>query len=101
MILKATLYLDALTYALLNYHKYKHNDCLWVNAIKYRLNLPDIQGKYDHLFNFDSDSLDLSLLNEIIELAQILLNQPHLSMLKQISHKGDFVYSLFGDDYGK
>lgn len=102
ILLKASLFLNALIYALMHYQKYKEKDYLWVNALTYRLNLSDLREKNDELFNNNTESFDLDSLNEIIDLAQILLNQPYLSMLKEISYKGNIVKSIFDDDhYGK
>ena len=54
VILKASLYLNALTYALLHYQKYKDRDLMWVNALSYRMKEPDLKDFCKDIINNDS-----------------------------------------------
>lgn len=87
-ILKASLYLQALTYALLKYHDYKDDDSkqyMWVNALSYRMNEPDIKEFCSEIIKNDSNASDSQNMDYLFKLAHMMLNQPYLGMLKQIS----------------
>lgn len=84
-ILKASLYLQALTYALLNYNTYKDKDYMWVNALTYRMNEPDIRDFCSDIINNESNNLDSQNMDDLFKLAHMMLNQPYMGMLKQIS----------------
>lgn len=85
-ILKASLYLEALTFALLNYKKHKDDGYMWVNALTYRMQEPDIREFCENLLANDGAELNY---DDLFKLAHMMLNQPYLSMLKQISVKND------------
>lgn len=89
-VLKASLYLQALTFALLHYPKYKdREEWPWVNALTYRMNEPDLKDFCEEIFPKNQNDAEPQNLNdlfkEIFELAHIMLNQPYMGMLEQIS----------------
>lgn len=94
-VLKASLYLQALTYALLNFQDYKDTDKMWVNALKYRMNEPDIRELCVDIFNEETNSPDSQNIDELFKLAHIMLNQPYLGMLKLISTGGNNVGPIY------
>lgn len=85
-ILKASLYLEALTFALLNYKKHKEDGYMWVNALTYRMQEPDIREFCENLLIDDGEELNYE---DLFKLAHMMLNQPYLNMLKQIGEKND------------
>ena len=99
VILKASLYLEALTYALLNYKQYEkkqeENNYMWVAALTYRMNEPDIKDYCSEIFNDDNNEQEVE---EIFKLAHVMLNQPYLGMLKQISTSNNLVGRIFSDE---
>lgn len=96
VILKASLYLQALTYALLHYQKYKGKDYMWVNALTYRMNEPDIKDFCTEFINneLDNDSMNI---DDMFKLAHMMLNQPYLGMLKKISSDENTVGNILND----
>ena len=84
-ILKASLYLQALTYALLNYREYKDKDYTWVNALNYRMNEPDMHDYCTDILNGESNNYESLNSDYLFKLAHLMLNQPYMGMLKQIS----------------
>ena len=84
-ILKASLYLQALTYALLNYSEYKGKSYSWVNALTYRMNEPDLRDFCTDILNGESDDNESLNIDDLFKLAHMMLNQPYMGMLKQIS----------------
>ena len=91
VVLRASLFLEALTYALLNYQKYKdREDLMWVNALTFRLQEPDIRGLCENILsNSDDNTNDDSTAEDLFKLAHLMLNEPYLNMLKYISAKDD------------
>ena len=98
VILKASLYLNALTYALLNYQKYKDRDLMWVNALSYRMKEPDIKDFCKDIINFDSSNSDSQNMDYLFKLAHMMLNQPYLGMLKQISTDNNIVGPIINEE---
>lgn len=98
VILKASLFVQALTYALLNYQKYKDKDYMWVNALTYRMKEPDIRDLCSDLIDNDSSNPDAQNLEDLFKLAHIMLNQPYLGMLKQISTIENQVGNIFTEE---
>lgn len=98
VILKASLYLNALTYALLNYQKYKDRDLMWVNALSYRMKEPDIKDFCKDIINFDSSNSDSQNMDYLFKLAHMMLNQPYLGMLKQISTDNNLVGPIINEE---
>lgn len=98
VILKASLYLNALTYALLNYQKYKDRDLMWVNALSYRMKEPDIKDFCKDIINFDSSNSDSQNMDYLFKLAHMMLNQPYLGMLKQISTDNNIVGQIINEE---
>lgn len=88
-VLKASLYLQALTFALLHYPKYKdREEWPWVNALTYRMNEPDLKDFCKEIFPDQNDAEPQNLndsYKDIFELAHLMLNQPYMGMLEQIS----------------
>lgn len=97
-ILKASLYLEALVYALLNYRKYKgREDLMWVNALNYRMQEQDLKDLCSSLI-YDEDQTDDELnSDEMFKIAHIMLNQPYLNLLKYVSAKNE-VGQIFTED---
>ena len=100
VILKASLYLEALTYALLNYQKYKNenNSLMWVNALTYRMNESDIKDFCADLFNCETNDSESQNMEELFKLAHMMLNQPYMGMLKQISTKENIVGQILTEE---
>lgn len=98
VILKASLFLNALTYALLNYQKYKGCDLMWVNALSYRMKEPDIKDFCKDILNSDSNILDYQNINYFFKLAHMMLNQPYLGMLKLISTDNNLVGPIINEE---
>ncbi len=98
VILKASLYLNALTYALLNYQKYKDRDLMWVNALSYRMKEPDIKDFCKDIINSDSNNSDTQNMDYLFKLAHMMLNQPYLGMLKQISTDNNIVGQIINEE---
>jgi len=99
-ILKASLYVQALTYALLNYHEYKNDknkEYMWVNALTYRMNEPDIKEFCSSIFNNETESQDSQNMHDLFKLAHMMLNQPYLGMLKQICTSENVVGHILTD----
>ncbi len=96
VILKASLYLHALTYALLHYQKYKTKDYMWVNALTYRMNEPDIKDFCAEIINNESDNDSMDI-DDMFKLAHMMLNQPYLGMLKKISSDENTVGNILND----
>lgn len=89
-VLKASLFLEALTYALLKYRDFKEReDLMWVNAITYRMQEPDIRDFCEKILNRDEGEDDEINTEDLFKLAQMMLNQPYLKMLKCVSAKDD------------
>lgn len=89
-IFKGSLFLQALTFALLHYPKYKdREEWAWVNALTYRMNEPDLKEFCKDIFiNDQNDEEDQNLndsFKDIFELAHMMLNQPYMGMLKHVS----------------
>ena len=98
VILKASLYLNALTYALLNYQKFKDRDLMWINALSYRMNEPDIKDFCKDIINSDSSNSDSQNIDYLFKLAHMMLNQPYLGMLKQISTENNIVGPIINEE---
>ena len=89
-VLKASLFLEALTYALLRYKDFKEReDLMWVNAITYRMQEPDIRDFCEKILNRDDGADDEINMDDLFKLAHMMLNQPYLNMLKCVSAKDD------------
>lgn len=97
IILKASLYLHALTFALLHYHTYKDKDYMWVNALTYRMNEPDLKEYCMDIINSESNDPVSQNTDELFKLAHMMLNQPYLGMLKQISATDNVVGPIITD----
>lgn len=86
----APVYLDALTYALFNFRKHKDDDqCLWVQAIKYRLRDDDIISQdfsMESIAPEDGEELDA---NEVIMLAQAMLRNPFKNTFEQAAENNN------------
>lgn len=98
VILKASLYLNALTYALLHYQQYKERDLMWVNALSYRMKEPDLKDFCIDIINSDSSNSDSQNLDYLFKLAHMMLNQPYLGMLKQISTDNNIVGPIINEE---
>lgn len=97
-ILKASLYLEALTYALLKYNSYKEKGYMWINALTYRMNEPDIKDFCSDIINNESNNPDSQNMDDLFKLAHMMLNQPYMGMLKQISTSENIVGQIFTEE---
>ena len=97
-ILKASLFVQALTYALLNYQKYRDKDYMWVNALNYRMREPDIKDFCVDIINNESNKLESQNMDDLFKLAHMMLNQPYLGMLKQISTSENYVGNILTEE---
>ncbi len=97
-ILKASLYLQALTYALLNYNAYKDKEHMWVNALTYRMNEPDIKDFCKDIIGHDANDSNSENMEDLFKLAHMMLNQPYLGMLRQISTSENYVGQIFTEE---
>lgn len=97
-VLKASLYLEALTYALINYQEFRNReDLMWVNALTYRMQEPDIREFCEDILIRDEQSEETQNIDDVFKLAQMMLNQPYLNMLKYVSEK-DEVASILKEE---
>jgi len=97
-ILKASMYLQALTYALLNFKEYRDKGYTWINALTYRMNEPDLCDLCIEMFEGESsDSLSQDV-NFLFKLAHMMLNQPYTGMLKQICTSENIVEPILTED---
>ena len=97
-ILKASLYLQALTYALLHYNTYKDKEYMWVNALTYRMNEPDIKDFCSEIISNEPNESGSQNMDDLFKLAHMMLNQPYIGMLKQISTSENFVGQIFTEE---
>lgn len=97
-ILKASLYLQALTYALLNYREYKEKGYTWVNALNYRMNEPDMRDYCTDILNGESNNYRSPNSDYLFKLAHLMLNQPYMGMLKQISSSENTVGQILTEE---
>ena len=90
--LKASLYLDALFFALQHYAEYKSKNYIWVRAIEYRLQEETIQNAIDNIDNIDdlfNPQNNEDYTTEYYILAQAMLNLPYKDLiLKMARNKG-------------
>ena len=86
----APIFLNALTYALFNFRQYKDNEqCLWVEAIKYRLKDEDIVSQDYSLETIAPENEDDFDANEVITLAQAMFKNPFEKLFEQASNSID------------
>lgn len=98
VILKSSLFLEALTYALINFDEYKHREeLMWVNALTYRMQEPDIKDMCAGILNKDEQNSEEQTTDELFKLAHLMLNQPYMGMLQYVSAKED-VGQIFTED---
>ena len=97
-ILKASLYLQALTYALLNYREYKDKGYTWVNALNYRMNEADMRDYCTDILNGESNNYESLNSDYWFKLAHMMLNQPYMGMLKQISTSENAVGQILTEE---
>lgn len=95
-ILKGSIYVQALTYALIHYQKYKDSNNMWVNALTYRMREDDLKDFCAEIISDEIDE-DFSKMDDIFKLAHMMLNQPYLDMLKQISANENKVEQIIDD----
>lgn len=81
--LKASLFLNALTYALLHYQEYREKDYVWVRTLEFRLCEESIKTEFDLEDIFDPDN-DSDTSAEIFKLAQAMLNTPYGSLFDKL-----------------
>lgn len=94
--LKASLFLNALTYALLHYQEYKEKDYIWVRTLEYRLCEESIMTGFDLDEIFDSDN-DGDTSAEIFKLAQAMLNIPYGSLFDKLAEDNTTVESIINN----
>ena len=88
-VLKASLFLDALIFALLNYRCYMdREDLMWVNALTYRMQEPDVRDLSYAILNKSEQDSDDPDMDDVFKLAHMMLNQPYVGLLKHVSDSG-------------
>ena len=71
---------------------------MWVNALTYRMNEPDIKDYCSEIFiDENNDESSEPETEEIFKLAHVMLNQPYLGMLKQIGTSNNLVERIILD----
>lgn len=82
--LKASLFLNALFFALLHFQEYKYKDYVWVRTLEFRLCEESIVNEFDleELFNPENEEDNSS---EIFKLAQAMLNTPFGSLFDKLA----------------
>ena len=98
VVLKASLFLQALTYALLHYKQYKDKVYAWVQALEFRMNEPDLNGFCLDFLNNDASDMDSQDIDDMFKLAHMMLNQPYLGMLKMIGADENSVGHIITED---
>ena len=96
-ILKASIYVQALTYALIHFQKYKDDGYMWVNALAYRMKEDDLKEFCTDILNDEFIGYDMQNMEYLFKLAHMMLNQPYIDMLKQISADGNNVEQIIDD----
>lgn len=94
--LRASLYLDALVYALLHYGKYKKSERLWVRTLKYRMQEEVIRNAInidiDELYEEEKNMEEI--IDDVYKIAQTMLNLPYAELLDELSKLKDNVGPL-------
>ena len=96
-ILKASIYVQALIFALIHYQEYKDSDHMWVNALTYRMKEDDLKDICADILNEEFIGYDMQNMEDLFKLAHMMLNQPYMDMLKQISAGGNNVEQIIDD----
>lgn len=96
-ILKASIYVQALIFALIHYHEYKDSGHMWVNALAYRMKEDDLKDFCADILNDEFIGYDMQNMEDLFKLAHMMLNQPYMDMLKQIGADGNNVEQIIDD----
>lgn len=94
--LKASLFLNALTYALLHYQEYKERDYLWVRTLEFRLCEKSIKDEFDLDEIFDPEN-NGEISAEIFKLAQAMLNAPYCSLFDKLAEDNIIVENIINN----
>ena len=94
--LKASLYLDALVYALLRFGQYKNSNYLWVRTLKYRLQEDAIRNAIDVDFEdlFEENRKQDDIIDDVYKVAQAMLNLPYTELLNELAEAKENVGTL-------
>lgn len=85
VLFKASLYFDAVVFALNRFAQHKSKNYLWVRTLKYRMQEKDILNAFDNDLDdlFDGDGKE-DITDEIYKLAQIMLEFPYNGLMNKI-----------------
>lgn len=89
--LRASIYLQALTFALLQYSKYKKENYVWVTTLSFRLREDAIRNSFDVDSILEEGSLDEE---EIFKLAQVMLNNPYDELIGKMAERATSVGNI-------
>lgn len=94
--LKASLFLNALTYALLHYKEYREKDYVWVRTLEFRLCEESIVNEFDieDLFNPENEEDNTA---DIFKLAQAMLNTPYGSLFDKLAEDSATIDSIINN----
>jgi hypothetical protein len=71
---------------------------MWVNALTYRMNEPDIKEFCSDIIKNVSNDPDSQNMDDLFKLAHMMLNQPYMGMLKQISTSENIVGQILTEE---
>lgn len=85
IIFKASLYFDAIVYALSHFSKFKSKNYLWVRTIKSRMQDKDVMNAFEDDLDdlFDGDIKE-DITDDIYKLAQIMFELPYDNLMNKI-----------------
>ena len=85
IIFKASLYFDAIVYALSHFSEFKSENYLWVRTIKSRMQDKDVMNAFEDDLNdlFDGDIKE-DITDDIYKLAQIMFELPYDNLMNKI-----------------
>ena len=93
--LRASLYLDALVYALLRFNQYKNRNYLWVRTLKYRMQEDAIKSAVDvDLDDLFDDSRQEDIIDDVYKIAQAMLSLPYTTLLNELAEAKENVGPL-------
>ena len=85
VLFKASLYFDAVVFALNHFARYNSKNYLWVRTLKYRMQEDDVINAFDDDLDelFDGEVKE-DIANEIYKLAQIMMEFPYNGLMNKI-----------------
>lgn len=94
--LKSSLFLNALTFALLHYQEYKEKDYVWVHTLEFRLCEEAIRNEFNLEEIFDPENEEDNS-DEIFKLAQAMLNTPYVSLFERIAEENTTIENIINN----